>query len=69
MILAVRQEMARTIEDALARRTRVLFFNARAALEMAPTVAELMAAELDEVAKAMRLPMFNNLAQGYLLTK
>ena len=46
VIWAVRQEMARTLDDVLARRTRALFLNARAALEMAPTVADLMATEL-----------------------
>ena len=43
---AVREEMARTVEDVLARRTRALFLNARAAMEMAQGVAELMATEL-----------------------
>ena len=39
----VRAEMARTVEDVLARRTRALFLNATAAAEMAPRVAELLA--------------------------
>ena len=43
---AVRDEMARTVEDVLARRTRSLILNARAAMEMAERVAELMATEL-----------------------
>ena len=47
VIWAVRHEMARTVEDVLARRTRALFLNARAALEMAPVVADLMALELE----------------------
>ena len=38
--------MARTVEDVLARRTRALFLNARAAEAMAPEVARLMAGEL-----------------------
>ena len=38
--------MARTVEDVLARRTRALFLNARAAMRAAPRVAQLMAAEL-----------------------
>jgi glycerol-3-phosphate dehydrogenase len=46
VVWAVRHEMARTVEDVLARRTRALFLNARAAFEMAPRVAELMAREL-----------------------
>ena len=43
---AVRNEMARTVEDVLARRTRALFLRARAAIEMAPAVAAIMAREL-----------------------
>jgi len=43
---AARHEMARTVEDVLARRTRALFLNARAAVEMSPRVARLMAGEL-----------------------
>jgi len=47
VIWAARVEMARTVEDVLARRTRALFLNARAARAMAPAVARLMARELD----------------------
>ena len=36
VIWAARHEMARTVEDVLARRTRALFLNARAAMAMAP---------------------------------
>jgi glycerol-3-phosphate dehydrogenase len=43
---AVRNEMARTVEDFLARRTRALFLDARASVECAPAVARLMAEEL-----------------------
>jgi glycerol-3-phosphate dehydrogenase len=43
---AVRHEMARTVEDVLARRLRVLFLDTRASIAMAPAVAALMAAEL-----------------------
>src|SRR5262249_12664127 len=46
-IWAAREEMARTIEDVLARRTRALFLNAKAALEMAPAIAELIGPELE----------------------
>ena len=38
--------MARTVEDILARRTRALFLDARAAIEAAPAVADLLAHEL-----------------------
>jgi len=68
---ATRCEMARTVEDVLARRTRALFLNARAALEMAPTVADLMASELgwDETAKAKQLAAFVSVAANYTLRK
>ena len=45
VVRAVRDEMAQTLEDVLARRTRALFLNAAAAIEIAPNVAEIMARE------------------------
>lgn len=44
---AVREEMARTVEDVLARRTRALLLDTKASMEMAPETAKLMAVELD----------------------
>jgi glycerol-3-phosphate dehydrogenase len=69
VVWAVRHEMARTVEDVLARRTRALFLNARAALAMAPTVADLMALELgwDEVTRAGQLAAFHDVASNYVL--
>jgi len=46
VVWAVRNEMARTIEDVLARRTRALLLGAKASIEIAPKVAALMANEL-----------------------
>ena len=46
VVWAAREEMARTVEDALARRTRALFLNANAAIEMADPAARLLASEL-----------------------
>jgi len=65
---AVRHEMARTVEDVLARRMRALFLDARAALEMAPAVAATMAAELgrDPAWEDAQLRDFRELAQRYL---
>jgi glycerol-3-phosphate dehydrogenase len=48
IVWAVREEMACTVEDALARRTRALFLNARAAMNMAGPASRLMAAELEK---------------------
>jgi glycerol-3-phosphate dehydrogenase len=69
VVRAVRTEMARTVEDVLARRTRALFLNARAAIEMAPAVAELMAGELgaDDAWKARQLADFQAIARNYRL--
>src|SRR5262249_2332620 len=47
VVWAARAEMARNVEDVLARRTRALFLNARAAMDMAPAVAALLARELE----------------------
>lgn len=65
---AVRHEMARTVDDVLARRTRVLSLNARAAIRMAPAVARLMAAQLgrDEAWQAAQVDEFNSIAERYL---
>ncbi|WP_373074578.1 FAD-dependent oxidoreductase [Zeaxanthinibacter enoshimensis] len=46
VIWAARYEMARTVEDVLARRVRALFLDADAAIRMAPEVARLLANEL-----------------------
>ncbi len=69
VVWSVRHEMARTVEDVLARRTRALFLNARAASAMAPRVAELMAQELsrDQAWQADQVSSFQALAQGYLV--
>ncbi|WP_146403810.1 glycerol-3-phosphate dehydrogenase/oxidase [Planctomycetes bacterium CA13] len=68
VIWVVRHEMARTVEDVLARRTRALFLNARAALAIAPNVVELMAAELgrDETWCEQQREAFRKVAQFYL---
>ncbi len=71
VVWAARDEMARTVEDVLARRTRALFLNADAAIEMAAEVARLLAQEWnkdqswvqDEVAR------FTKLAEQYSLRK
>jgi glycerol-3-phosphate dehydrogenase len=67
VLWAVRQEMARTVDDVLARRTRALWLDARAALEAAPLVARLMAAELDkdQAWQEAQITAFQDIAQGY----
>lgn len=69
VLWSIRSEMARTVEDVLARRLRVLFLDAQAAIEAAPRVAELLAAELgyDDAWKKNELVQFIKLANQYLL--
>lgn len=48
VVWAVREEMAMTLEDVLARRIRLLFIDARAASECADKVARVIAKELNK---------------------
>jgi glycerol-3-phosphate dehydrogenase len=68
VVWAARNEMARTVEDVLARRTRALFLDARAALEAAPKVASLLARELerDDSWKEKQITDFGEVAKGYI---
>jgi len=68
VVWAARQEMARTVEDVLARRLRALFLDARAAIEAAPRVADVVAHELgrSEAWKARDLENFYAVARGYV---
>ncbi len=68
VVWAVREEMAYTVEDVLARRVRLLFLDAREAIAAAPKVAEVMAEELghgqewiDEQVKS-----FTEVAKNYI---
>jgi len=69
VVWATRHEMARTIEDTLARRTRALFLDARAAMDMAPEVARLMAIELQKDAhwEKEQVVSFMAVAKNYLV--
>ncbi len=66
---AVREEMARTVEDVLARRMRALFLDAKAAIEIAPKVAAILADELGRNAAWVesQIKSFEDVAKGYSL--
>ena len=70
VVWAARNEMARTVEDVLARRCRALFLDARSAARMAPAAAALLAGELHRDADWQRRQVrtFEGLARGYFLT-
>jgi len=67
VVWGVRNEMARTVEDVLARRTRALFIDARESLRMAPEVAKIMATELEKNKdwEANQIKAFENTAKNY----
>lgn len=71
VVWAVREEMARTVEDVLARRTRALFLRARAAVRMAPAVAAVMARELgrDSAWISRQMEDLRRLAAQYTLER
>jgi len=64
-----RHEMARSVEDVLARRTRLLFLDTRAALAKAPQVARELAQELgrDEAWQKSQLSAFSETASHFRL--
>ena len=69
VVWAVREELAETVEDVLARRVRALFLDARAAIQMAPAVASIMAKEMNKSKEweEEQIKEFTNLAEGYIL--
>lgn len=66
---AVENEMARTVEDVLSRRTRALLLDAKESIRIAPEVAKLMAQSLgkDELWMAQEVTAYTKLAEQYLL--
>lgn len=69
VVWAVRHEMARTVEDFLARRTRALLLDARASMEAAPRVAHLMAQCLGRNAQWVddQIDAYRRIATRYLI--
>lgn len=68
IVYAVNAEMCMTVEDFLARRCRMLFLDAKASLDSAPLVAQIMAKELhkDHVWIEQQLNAFQIVAKNYL---
>jgi len=68
VVWSMRKEMARSVEDVLARRTRALLLDARASLEAAPKVADIMAIEGNHSRKWVeeQLRAYTAVAKNYL---
>ncbi|WP_020533431.1 glycerol-3-phosphate dehydrogenase/oxidase [Flexithrix dorotheae] len=71
VVWAIKEEMARKVEDILARRVRALFLDARASIELAEKVAIIMAKELGKDKAWIRneVKEYTALAEGYILKK
>ena len=69
VVWAAREEMARTVGDVLARRTRLLLLDAAASIETASTVAACLATELgrDDEWAAAQVSEYRHRASGYCL--
>ena len=68
VVWQAREEMARTVEDVLARRTRWLLLNAARSIEAAPAVARILAVELGrpEGWEERQIAAYTELARGYV---
>jgi len=68
VVWAARREMARTVEDVLARRSRWLFLDSRRSIQAAPDVAAVLADELgrDEQWQLDQINAFTATAQNFL---
>lgn len=69
VIWAVREEMAQSLEDVLARRARALLLDARASVEIAQKVSAMMAKELDKDDSWIQeqIKSYKKLAHHYIL--
>lgn len=67
IVWAVREEMCMTLEDALSRRTRALLLDAKAAIEAAPEVVNVMSKELslDKSWETEQLAAFKDISRNY----
>ncbi|MEO7961543.1 MAG: glycerol-3-phosphate dehydrogenase/oxidase [Ginsengibacter sp.] len=67
VLWAIREEMARTLEDVLSRRTRCLLLDAGETIRIAPLVANIMASEMNKNEEWIhsQLTAFSNVALNY----
>jgi glycerol-3-phosphate dehydrogenase len=70
ILWAVKHEMCMKVEDFLSRRTRALLLDAKASIESAPLIAELMAKETNKDKDWVKteIDSFNSIAKNYLPT-
>jgi len=71
VIWAARHEMAQSLEDVLARRTRALFLDARESMKIATQSADLLAGELgkEKAWAEKQIEQYQDLAKKYLVNE
>jgi glycerol-3-phosphate dehydrogenase len=69
VLWAVREEMARTPEDVVSRRTRALLLDAKESIRIVPLIAKVMAEEMhkDEKWIDIEIKKFNEVAKNYVM--
>ena len=69
VLWAVKEEMARTTEDVLSRRTRTLLLDAKESLRIAPLVAAIMAEEMNRSGEWVeeQVKSYNEVAKNYVI--
>lgn len=69
VVIAARCKYVKTVEDFLARRNRLLFLDARAAIEIAPAVGSILQKELDwsDTQREAQVEAFIQLAHQYMV--
>ena len=69
VIWAIRDEMAMTLDDVLARRVRLLYIDAQKSIELAPKVAKIMAEEMgkDQAWIDEQVATYTAIAEGYVM--
>ena len=69
VLWAARYELARTVEDVLARRVRILFLDAKTSIDIAPKVAHILAKELnkDKAWESEQVEAYKSLAEAYTM--
>ena len=69
VLWAVREEMARTAEDVLSRRTRALLLDAKESIRIAPMIAAIMAEEMNRDRNWIeeQVKSYNEVAKNYVI--
>ena len=70
VLWGIREEMARTVEDILSRRTRALLLDAGESIAIAPVVAGIMAQEMNRDSNwtEAQVKSYNEVAKNYVIS-